>query len=94
MSPSGSGGNGGVNGSSYRSQSPELDSPSRGHGGGDRDRYIYVSKMRDRSYKEKYIGKFLLSICYNTSAKMEVFLSLESYIFQYRFVTKYTGVSR
>lgn len=57
MSPSGSGGNGGMNGTSYRSQSPELDSPSRGHGA-DRDRYIYVSKMRERPYKEKYIGKF------------------------------------
>ena len=54
MSPSGSGGNG-MNG--YRSQSPEVDSPSRGHGS-DRDRYIYVHKMRDRVYsKEKYIGK-------------------------------------
>lgn len=71
MSPSGSGGNGGLNGTTYRSQSPsELDSPSRGHGGGDRDRYIYVSKMRERSYKEKYVGK--LSICYNESSSFFV----------------------
>lgn len=82
MSPSGSGGNGGMNGTSYRSQSPELDSPSRGHGA-DRDRYIYVSKMRERPYKEKYIGKFLVIdlLQHNTSAERWSFLLLQSYIF-------------
>lgn len=97
MSPSGSGGNGGMNGTStsYRSQSPELDSPSRGHGA-DRDRYIYVSKMRERPYKEKYIGKFYVSYRFVTQVQRdEVFCcckvtSSSKTILSYRFVAEHS----
>ncbi|TMW47375.1 hypothetical protein DOY81_007548 [Sarcophaga bullata] len=74
ISPAGGGGplNNG-NSSSYRSQSPEIDSPSsRGHGGshdirdrsdhrGGGDRFPYIQKMRDRERdiykKDKYSDK-------------------------------------
>ena len=74
ISPAGGGGplNNG-NSSSYRSQSPEIDSPSsRGHGGshdirdrgdhrGGGDRFPYIQKMRDRERdiykKDKYSGE-------------------------------------
>lgn len=77
ISPAGGGGplNNG-NSSSYRSQSPEIDSPSsRGHGGshdirdrsdhrGGGDRFPYIQKMRDRERdiykKDKYSGRFMI----------------------------------